>query len=259
MPFNQLAPFFQIQPMWEGKVWRMMSEKHVLVASYSWETTTNHWLPCKDEPWRENFSQSDWFCVWKSAWHGCLRGQVQFWIHLASMFVSRKSINPQPLNMLQTFLHYLSFVFPHTSSRLAHWYHLLFHNNTELFGLQNVVIILPTCIYVISDFASRRLHDDDDDDDEVLLENRNAPFRVINNCITFWFLMYKAFDLVAALDMVLKTSGFCNKVIVRVYLGPVFLFWFRFGTCLPSISSAESSEGPRYKPQICKYWLRYII
>lgn len=122
--------------------------------------------------------------------------------------------------MLQTILQYFSLVFPHTFARLAHWYLLLFYDNTELLDLHTVILaILPYCIYSINNFAAaRHFRDDDDDDDERHQEPRPGPFRVINERIECWFWVYKAFDLVAGLDDVLRASGFCGKVLLAIDL-----------------------------------------
>lgn len=118
--------------------------------------------------------------------------------------------------MLLNLLGYFPFVFPHTSARFAHWY-LLTHHNTELLDLHTLIVsILPTCIYIINLFASR--HVNFIDDDEELLGNHAGPLRTINDCIQFWFFVYKAFDIMAALDLVFSASGFCRRVLLMVDL-----------------------------------------
>ena len=127
--------------------------------------------------------------------------------------------------MLQTILRYFSLVFPHTCARLAYWHLLLFYNNTGLLDLHNVILaILPCCIIFINNFAADRHFrddnddDDDDDDDERHQEPRPGPFRVINECIPYWFWVYKTLDLVAGLNDVLRASGFCGKVLLAIDL-----------------------------------------
>ena len=115
--------------------------------------------------------------------------------------------------MLQIILQYFSSVLPHTSARLAHW-HLLFYDinhETLIFSL------LPLCIYFIEGFAAAR-HFRDDDNGEGPPEDRPGPFRVINDGIKYWFLVYKVLDLAAALDLVMKTSGFYGKAWLAIDL-----------------------------------------
>ena len=119
--------------------------------------------------------------------------------------------------MLQATLQYFSLAFPHTFVRLAYWHFLLSHDNTGLLDPHSMILaILPCCIYHINEIAANRTFADDDD--EAPLEFRPGPFRVINGCITYWFLMYKARDLVAALDVVLRASGFGSKILLAIDL-----------------------------------------
>lgn len=124
--------------------------------------------------------------------------------------------------MFQTILRYLSLVFPHTFTRLAHWHLLLFYDNTGLLDLPTVILaILPSCIHCVYGFAAaHHFHDDDDDDDDGVgpQELRRGAFRVINDCLRYWFLVYKAFDLVAALEAVLRAPGFYGKVLLAIDL-----------------------------------------
>ena len=116
--------------------------------------------------------------------------------------------------MLLTILGYIPSVFPHTSARFAHWYLLFSYHDTELLDLQTLIVaILPTCIYIINLFATRHVGDD-----EEFLEDRPGPFRAINNCIQFWFFVYKAFDIMAALNLVSSASGFCRGALLMVDL-----------------------------------------
>ena len=120
--------------------------------------------------------------------------------------------------MLQTILQYFSLVFPHTFARLAHW-HLVFHDNTVLLDPQNVILaILPFCIYQIEGFAIEDHHPRDDRDDEQPLGHPPGPFRVLSNNIRFWFFVYKAREVLAALDIVLRTPGLWSKVLVAIDL-----------------------------------------
>lgn len=120
--------------------------------------------------------------------------------------------------MLQTILQCFSLVFPHTFARLAHW-HLVFHDNTVLLDPQNVILaILPYCLYQIDGFAIEDHHPHDDRDDEQPPEHPPGPFRVLHNNIKFWFFVYKARELVAALDIVLRTPGICGKALVAIDL-----------------------------------------
>ncbi len=121
--------------------------------------------------------------------------------------------------MLRTILQYFSFVFPQTFARLAHWYNFLVYGDTELFHL--IISILPTCIYCIDVYVDRNAHIDDDA--EELPENRPGPFRVINQCMKFWFLVYKAFDLLTALDLVFRASGFFRKLLLAMDLVMEFI------------------------------------
>lgn len=80
--------------------------------------------------------------------------------------------------------------------------------------------IVPTCIYFIdSSAAARHFRDDDNDDnDEGPPERRHGPFLVINDCLKYWFILYKVFDLVAALDLVVRASGLCGKALLAIDL-----------------------------------------
>ena len=120
--------------------------------------------------------------------------------------------------MVQAILQTLSLVFPHTFARLARYWHLLFDDNSALLDPQNVILAtLPFCIYLTQHIAAIR-HYHDDGTDGPLPEGRLGPFRVINDCISYWFLVYKAFDLVAALGVVLRAPGFCGKALLAIDL-----------------------------------------
>lgn len=120
--------------------------------------------------------------------------------------------------MLQIILQYFSLVLPHTFARFAHWHLLLFHNNTGLLDPHTIILaILPSYIRMIENFAAAR-HLNDAGDDEEPPGDRPGPFRVINDCLIYWFLVYKAFDLVAALNVVFRASGFCSKVLLAIDL-----------------------------------------
>ena len=117
--------------------------------------------------------------------------------------------------MLRTILQYFSVIFPQTFARLAHWYNFLVYGDTDLFDL--IISILPTCIYFIVDvYLGRNVRIDDDA--EELPENRPGSFRTINHCMKFWFFVYKAFDLLVALDLVLRASGFFRKLLLAMDL-----------------------------------------
>ena len=117
------------------------------------------------------------------------------------------------LKMLQTSIQFFSSIFPHTSTRLAHWNLLLSHRNAELLDpLTIITAILPTCIYNI-EFAARHAYVDNDDDEEPI-ETRPGAFGTIGDCIKYWFFVYKALDTVAGLELVLKASGFRNKILL---------------------------------------------
>ena len=120
--------------------------------------------------------------------------------------------------MLQTILQYFSFFFPHTFARLAHWHLLLFYDKAGLLDHYDIITaILPACIYHTVNFARDRVHLDDDDDEEPL-ENQPGPFRAVNECITYGSFVYKVFDLVVAVELLLRTSGFCGKTLLVIDL-----------------------------------------
>ena len=97
--------------------------------------------------------------------------------------------------MLQTILQCFSLFLPHTFARLAHWYVLLFYDNTGLLDLQNVILVtLPISIHFGLRFAAAyRLREDD--------------LRVVKDCMKCGYMVYKALDLLAVLKIVLKESG----------------------------------------------------
>ena len=120
--------------------------------------------------------------------------------------------------MMSTILQILSTAFPYTCARLAHWHLLLSYDDTGLLDPQNMTLaILPSCIYYIHGIAAaRNVHNDDDDDEP--WEDRPGPFRAISHCLRYWFFVYKAFDLVAALDVVLRAPGFWGKALLAMDL-----------------------------------------
>ena len=120
--------------------------------------------------------------------------------------------------MLQTILQHFSLFFPHTFARLAHWHLLYFYDNAGLFNPHDVIIaILPICIYHTLNFAQDNFYLDDDDGEDPL-EIRPGPFRVITEYIQYWSFVYTLFELVAAVELVLRTSGFCGKTLLAIDL-----------------------------------------
>ena len=125
--------------------------------------------------------------------------------------------------MLKPILQYFSVVFPNTFTRLAHWHLLFLDDNNVPLDLQSLIMaILPTCVFIIYGLAAaRRIREDDngeDDNDEDLPEYSLGPFSVLIDCIEYWVVVYKAFDVVAALDVVLRASGFFGKVLLAIDL-----------------------------------------
>ena len=105
--------------------------------------------------------------------------------------------------MLQTILRYFSLSFPHTSARLAYWRFILLYDDTGLLDPRNAVIaLLPTCIYFL----------------EIFLEDRPRTSGILNNCIVYGLFMHVIFDVVVALDLVLRASGSWSKILLAVDL-----------------------------------------
>ena len=160
--------------------------------------------------------------------------------------------------MLQTILQYFSFFFPHTFARLAHWHLLLFYDKAGLLDHHDIVIaILPTCIYHTVNFARDRVHLDDDDD-EGPLENQLGPFGVVNECITYGSVVYKVFDLVAAVELLLRTSGFCGKTLLAIDLlvenALVFLAKFIFFLSVGVVVGAALEGFPYVEDLTIAVW-----
>ncbi len=134
--------------------------------------------------------------------------------------------------MPETILYYFSLIFPHTFRRLAHLRLLLFYDDSGFDSQYVIFAMLPTCIYFVHLAAGPEFGDNEDD--EVPPDLRPGAFRVINDCLTHWTFVYQLFDLVAALDLVLRESGFCGKVLVAtdlfmectlIYLAKIILFY----------------------------------
>lgn len=120
--------------------------------------------------------------------------------------------------MLQTILQNFSLFFPRTFARLAHW-NLVFHDNTMLLDPQNVILaILPICLFYIEGFAIDNRHRHDDRDDEQPPGHLPGYFRLLHENIRYWYFVYTALELAAALDIVLGTSGFCAKALLAIDL-----------------------------------------
>lgn len=141
------------------------------------------------------------------------------------------------LKMSQIIFKDLSLVFPHTCARLAHW-HLVIYSDTVLLHPQNVFLaILPYYLYQIEAFAIQDHLPQNDRDDERPPQYPPGPFRVLLHNIKFWFFVYEARELVAALEIVLRTPGICGKVIVALDLAmestlvllPKILFFVSIG------------------------------
>ena len=135
--------------------------------------------------------------------------------------------------MPETILYYFSLIFPHTSRRLAHLRLLLFYDDS-LFGSQYMIFaMLPTCILFAHGFAAANQFRDNDDN-QVPPYLRPGAFRVINDCLRHWAFVYRLFELIAALDVVLREPGFCGKFLVAIdllmdriliYLAKTILFY----------------------------------
>ena len=161
--------------------------------------------------------------------------------------------------MLQTILQYFSFFFPHTFARLAHWHLLLFYDKAGLLDHHDIVIaILPTCIYHTVSFARDHVHLDDDDD-EGPLENQLGPFRVVNECIAYGSFVYKVFDLAAAVELLLRTSGFCGKTLLAIDLlvenALVFLAKFIFFVSVGVVVGAALEGFPYVEDLTIAVWM----
>ena len=114
------------------------------------------------------------------------------------------------IEMLQTILRYFSLNFPHTSARLAYWRFLLFYDDTGLLDPRNTVIaILPACIYFLAIFLGG---------DEVIFEDGPGNWSILTDCIIYGSCVHVIFDTIAALDLVLRTSGSWNKILLSVDL-----------------------------------------
>ncbi len=118
--------------------------------------------------------------------------------------------------MPETILYYFSLIFPHTSRRLAHLRLLLFYDDSGFDSQYMIFAMLPLCIYYVHGFAAALQARDNDGND--VRDLRIGAFRVIGDCLAHWTFVYRLFDLVAALDVVLRESGFCGKVLVAIDL-----------------------------------------
>ena len=120
--------------------------------------------------------------------------------------------------LLQDILQRISLAFPRTFARLAHW-HLIFHDNTMLLDPQTVILaILPLCLFYIECVATINRHRHEDRDDEQPPQRLPGYFRVLHGNIRYWHFVYTALELVAAVDIVLRTSGLCAKALLVIDL-----------------------------------------
>ena len=172
--------------------------------------------------------------------------------------------------MLRTLLHYFSLAFPYTFARLTQLYLLLIYGFIDLQSL--VVAIIPTCIHHIQGLANYRFNRDGEEEQDP--PNRRGPFTDINRELKFWFFVYKAFDVLSALKLVLSTSGFWRKVFVAIDLfiagtldlmaKTVFLFGVGFfvNTALygfPFVKSSIIESWMALKPVILVFYYLWQV